>query len=376
MTVREKARDRLIRLAAAHPDWVLGYQDETWWSRLALPRMHAWTGAGPLRLVERDVPRSDPDPKALSCYGVLRQDTGAMLLRFVRGRPVSQVTEDFLGWVCDRLSAEGKAALLLVWDNASWHISRRVRAWIKARNVRAKAAGGVRIVACPLPVKAPWLNSIEPKWAHGKTAIVEPDRLLTADEVKDRVFAYYGCEPSPPLEQKVAMDLCTEVCLRDARTSTNSSTLADDFLGGVLRVVSHFLGGFLLGFFPSALPCAWRLTTWPPSAERREEVLEAVAVVRQHLFKPSERQDGLTTEVEEHLRPDLVGGPFELVVEQPLVDQADELGAEVGVIDRPLHERLLPPPQHRQRPTHQLAKDGVDRGVTDGHGMFEDVQGP
>jgi hypothetical protein len=166
--------------------------------------MHAWTGAGPLRLVERDVPRSDPDPKALSCYGVLRQDTGGMLLRFVRGRPVSQVTEDFLAWVCDRLSAEGKTALLLVWDNASWHISRRVRAWIKARNVRAKAEAGVRIVACPLPVKAPWLNPIEPKWAHGKTAIVEPDRLLTADQVKDRVFAYYGCEPSPSLEQKVA----------------------------------------------------------------------------------------------------------------------------------------------------------------------------
>jgi DDE superfamily endonuclease len=204
LRAKKKARDRLIRLAAAHPDWVLGYQDETWWSRLALPAMHVWTGDEPLRLVEREVPRSDGDPKALSCYGVLRQDTGGMLVRFVRGRPVSQVTEDFLAWVCDRLAAEGKTALLMVWDNASWHISRRVRSWIKARNVRAKAVGGVRIVACPLPVKAPWLNSIEPKWAHGKTAIVEPDRLLTADEVKDRVFAYYGCEPSPPLEQKVA----------------------------------------------------------------------------------------------------------------------------------------------------------------------------
>jgi hypothetical protein len=194
----------LIRLARTHPDWVLGFQDETWWSRLALPAMHAWTDDEPLRLVEREVPRADGDPKALSCYGVLRQDTGGMLLRFVRGRPVSQVTEDFLAWVCDRLAIEGKTALLLVWDNASWHISRRVRSWIKARNVRAKAEGGVRIVACPLPVKAPWLNAIEPKWAHGKKAIVEPDRLLTSPEVEDRVFAYYGCEPIPPLEQKVA----------------------------------------------------------------------------------------------------------------------------------------------------------------------------
>jgi hypothetical protein len=169
-----------------------------------LPRVHAWAGREPLRLVERERPGGDTDPKALCCYGVLRGDTGGMLVRFVAGRPVSQVTEDFLAWVCDRLAAEGKTALLLVWDNASWHISRRVRTWIRAHNLRAKREGGVRVVACRLPVKSPWLNAIEPKWAHGKRAIVEPDRLLTACEVKDRVCAYYGCEQSEPLEQKVA----------------------------------------------------------------------------------------------------------------------------------------------------------------------------
>ena len=43
----------------------------------------------------------------------------------------------------------------------------------------------MRIVACSLPIKSPWLNPIEPKWVHGKRAIVEPDRLLTAQEIKD-----------------------------------------------------------------------------------------------------------------------------------------------------------------------------------------------
>ena len=182
---------------------MLGFADETWWSRLALPALHAWAADDPLRLVARDVPRTDPDPKALCCYGLLRGDTGGMLLRFVHGRPVSQVTEDFLAWVCDRLAADGKTALLLVWDNASWHISQRVRGGIKAHNRRAKAEGGVRILPCRLPVKAPWLNPIEPKWQHGKKAIVEPERLLTAREVKERVTAYYGCEPVAPLEQRI-----------------------------------------------------------------------------------------------------------------------------------------------------------------------------
>ena len=197
---QKKARDRLIRLAAAHPEWVLGYQDETWWSRLALPALHSWTPGGePLRLVERAVPKGDSDPKALSCYGLLRADTGGMMLRFVAGRPVSQVTEDFLSWACERLAAEGKRALLLVWDNASWHVSGRVRGWIKEHNRRAKAEGRVRIISCPLPVKAPWLNAIEPKWVHGKRAIVEAERKLTSAEVVDRVCRYYGCERLEPL---------------------------------------------------------------------------------------------------------------------------------------------------------------------------------
>ena len=181
---------------------MLGFLDETWWSRLALPSLNAWAGERPLRLVERAAGRGDPDPKALSCYGLLRADTGGMLVRFVQGRPVSQVTEDFLGWVCGRLAAEGKRALLLVWDNASWHISQRVRDWVKAHNRRAKQEGGVRILACRLPVKSPWLNPIEPKWAHGKKAIVEPDRLLSAEEVRDRVCAYYRCDQEPLLQQQ------------------------------------------------------------------------------------------------------------------------------------------------------------------------------
>ena len=189
-------------MTAAHPEWVLGYQDETGWSRLAWPAMHAWTAEGqPLRRVEQAVGKADAGPKALSCYGLLRADTGRMRLRFVSGRPVSHVTEDYLAWVCGRLQAEGKKALLLVWDNAAWHVSKRVRAWIKAPNREARREGGVRIVACFLPVKSPWLNPIEPKWAHGKKALVEPERLLPAAEVRTRVCDYYGCEHLEPLTQ-------------------------------------------------------------------------------------------------------------------------------------------------------------------------------
>jgi hypothetical protein len=46
---------------------VLGFADETWWSRLALPDLRAWADDEPLRLVEQPPDRADPDPKALCC---------------------------------------------------------------------------------------------------------------------------------------------------------------------------------------------------------------------------------------------------------------------------------------------------------------------
>jgi DDE superfamily endonuclease len=200
---KKKQRDRLIRLAARQPAWVLGYLDECWWSRLQQPAMHAWTEGESLRLQQLSTPKTDPDPKALACYGLLREDTEAIWLRFVTGRPVSHVTTAYLAWVCERLAAEGKRALLLIWDNASWHISRAVRTWLTEHNRQAKRVGGVRVVVCRLPVKSPWRNPIEPQWVHGKRAVAEPERLLTAQELVMRVYAHYGCDQWPPLTQHV-----------------------------------------------------------------------------------------------------------------------------------------------------------------------------
>jgi hypothetical protein len=123
-----------------------------------------------------------------------------MMLRFCDGRPVSATTEDFLDWVCRELGAEGKRVFVLVWDNAAWHVSKRVRGWITRHNRRvSRTKTGCRIRVCGLPIKAPWLNPIEPEWVHGKRAIVEPGRKLAGDEVRQRACDYYGCPPQPTL---------------------------------------------------------------------------------------------------------------------------------------------------------------------------------
>ena len=193
----------MIALAGERPDWAVGYEDETWWSRVARPALHTWTDGPPLRLVEQTVTADEPAPKALACYGLLLRPGATtpeeLWLRFVDGRPVSAVTTAFLAWCCQRAAAQEVTTLLLLWDNASWHVSKEVRRWLREHNHRAHREGGVRLVPCLLPTKSPWLNPIEPKWVHGKRRIVEPARLLTIREVEDRVSAAFACPPSDHL---------------------------------------------------------------------------------------------------------------------------------------------------------------------------------
>jgi len=118
LTVK-KRRNALIALASRY-GWEIGYLDEVWWSRLSQPNLHSWSEKDePLRSQELEVSKTDPDPKALACYGMLSADSGRMHLRFVAGCPISQVTTDFLEWLCKQVQAQGKAVLVLIWDNAS-----------------------------------------------------------------------------------------------------------------------------------------------------------------------------------------------------------------------------------------------------------------
>jgi hypothetical protein len=93
---RKRRHDRLMRVAEADSGWAVGFCEECWWSRLALPTLNRWTEEGkPLRLIQKSVAKVDPDPKALSCYGFYMPQFDETLIRFVDGRPVSSITTQF-----------------------------------------------------------------------------------------------------------------------------------------------------------------------------------------------------------------------------------------------------------------------------------------
>src|SRR5262249_38756610 len=110
---KKKRRDRLMALAATHPTWGLGFGDEVWWSRLAQPALHSWApDAQALRLGEKARPKTDPEPKALACYGLLMRHVPHPARReavVVWGTPPGQYRDDRLSRLVQRAVGGARA---------------------------------------------------------------------------------------------------------------------------------------------------------------------------------------------------------------------------------------------------------------------------
>jgi hypothetical protein len=109
------ASDRLMNVAEADPDtWVVGFMDECWWSRLALPTLSSWSEQGkPLHLIQKSVAKDDPSEatKAISCYGLYVPEIDQPWIRFVDGRPVSSITPPSFSGGVARSSKRGARGL-------------------------------------------------------------------------------------------------------------------------------------------------------------------------------------------------------------------------------------------------------------------------
>ena len=174
--------------ARSRPDILLMWQDECWFSRFAQPNAHNWGG---IDLLHR-TPQPKEEQKALACYGAVRDDTRQMHLAFCPGQPNSEHTLAYLPLLLNVARAEHKKILIVIWDHASWHKSKKVRRWIQAHNRQAKHKGDVRLIVWLLPKKSPWLNPIEPRWIHGKRAVLEPGMTdLTPIVLRKRLCAFY-----------------------------------------------------------------------------------------------------------------------------------------------------------------------------------------
>lgn len=185
-------------VADHHPEWILVEEDESWFHRFRQPTMRMWSDvAHPIKLIEHTIPKGTPD-KALSCFGALCQELDEVFLNFTPGYPNSEQMWWFIIKLLQLARQHQRKVLVLIWDNASWHTSKRIKEWIHLYNQAAKQDGDVRLLVFWLPKKSPWLNPIEPHWGHAKKHVCEPSGNLTTPELKRRVAAYFGSRNFAP----------------------------------------------------------------------------------------------------------------------------------------------------------------------------------
>lgn len=170
-------------------------EDESWFLRFMCPSTSAWTLPGErVKFIRLHIPRNTPN-KAISCFGGLRQDNNQLFLDFAVGYPNSEQMWAFVIKLLAQARQENKRVLVLIWDNAPWHTSKRIKQWIRAYNLVAKTQGEPRLIVHWLPVKSPWLNPVEPHWLHAKRQVCEPSGMLSVEELKRRICAYFKVEP-------------------------------------------------------------------------------------------------------------------------------------------------------------------------------------
>lgn len=156
-TVRKSQRDRLLALARASPQGAAVWLDQSWFVRWPY-RFWAWSAKDALpRVAKRWTEAVD----TTAVYAALDDETQESFLSWVQEQPNSEVTVDFLESLMSYWTTRDKHFIVLFWDKASWHTSKRTRQWIRDYNQRAKQTGLTRLIVCQLPSRSPWLMPLE-----------------------------------------------------------------------------------------------------------------------------------------------------------------------------------------------------------------------
>lgn len=147
----ERIADIDQAIAEAAPQTTILFEDETELRRFP-PLRRAWMPVGEQRSV------AVPEQNGKFClYGALDITSGEVIVEpYAKGR--SDHTKAFLRRVLSRI--EGR--ILLIWDNASWHLSKTVQQLIDDHD---------RLEVMHLPRRAPEDNPVEDLWRRLKNVV-------------------------------------------------------------------------------------------------------------------------------------------------------------------------------------------------------------
>jgi transposase len=183
----KRRRDRLLAMARAAPDGAAFWLDQSWFSRWPY-RFRAWAAKDdPLRVAQRW--SEEVDTTAL--YAALDDESQEAFLRWATGQPNSEETVQFLEALMAHCTQTGLRFIVLIWDKASWHTSKRTRGWIRAYNRRAKEEARTRLIVCQLPTRSPWLMPLEPVFGWTKHQVLGGRLFQTVAQLQAAVEHYF-----------------------------------------------------------------------------------------------------------------------------------------------------------------------------------------
>jgi transposase len=184
---RKRRRDRLLALARAAADGTAFWLDQSWFSRWPY-RFRAWAAKdAPLRVAQRWSEKVD----TTALYAALDDESQEAFLRWAIGQPDSEETVQFLEALLAHCTGKGLRFIVLIWDKASWHTSKRTRGWIRAYNRRAKEEARTRLIVCQLPTRSPWLMPLEPIFGWTKHQVLGGRLFQTVAQVQAAVELYF-----------------------------------------------------------------------------------------------------------------------------------------------------------------------------------------
>ena len=109
--------------------------------------MHAFaTAENNMRLVQRETEKCEPD-KAIACNRADCDETKERFLCFADGQPNSEKSIAFLSILLAADEEPCQRVLVVIWDRATWHLSKKVVRWIRQHNQQVKQEEqGVRLL--------------------------------------------------------------------------------------------------------------------------------------------------------------------------------------------------------------------------------------
>jgi transposase len=185
--LRKSQRDRLLAMARTAPDGAAVWLDQSWFVRWPY-RFRNWVHKDDLLRVAK---RWNEEVDTTALYAALDDETQEAFLRWAEGQPNSEVTVQFLEALMAYWTKKGKRFIVLFWDKASWHTSKRTQNWIRAYNRRAKRKGLTRLIVCQLPTRSPWLMPLEPIFGWTKHQVLGDRLFETVDELQAAVEQHF-----------------------------------------------------------------------------------------------------------------------------------------------------------------------------------------